>query len=63
MLGNHDNNDNDDDDDNNNNGNDDYNNDNDDNDNVFRWKQYGFSLMTPLLPRVKISSSQSLSLR
>ena len=49
------------------NGHEDDNNDNDNNDdnndNVLRWKQYGFSLMTPLLPRVKISSSQSLSQR
>ena len=37
--------------------------DDNDNDNVLRWKQYGSSLMTPLLPRVKISSPHSLSRR
>ena len=33
-----------------------------DNDVLLRWKQNGSSLMTPLLPRVKISSLSSLSL-
>ena len=30
----------------------------DQDDDVLRWKQYGSSLMTPLLPRVKIPLSQ-----